>query len=124
MMNPSDPQRFAAHWADAWNRLDIEGVLQHFHDQVSFSSPTALAVVGSSSVRGKSALRDYWTRALARVTALHFTVDRIFWDPSRRELAIIYVEAINGKSKRVSENLRFDESGLVTSAEVFHGIAV
>lgn len=120
----SEQQRFAAHWAEAWNRRDVEGVLQHFHDDVVFSSPTALAVVGSSVVRGKNAVRDYWNRALTKVSTLHFTVDRVFWDPARRELAIVYVEAINGRSRRVSENLRFDESGLVVAAEVFHGVVV
>ncbi len=123
-MNRDEQQRFAAHWADAWNQRDVEAVLRHFHDDVEFSSPTALAVVGSSVVRGKSALRDYWNQALTRVTALHFTVDRLFWDGERRELAIIYIEAINGRSRHVSENLRFDASGLVVSAEVFHGVAV
>jgi len=118
-----EQQRFAAHWADAWNRRDVEAVLRHFHEDVVFASPTALAVVGSSAVRGKSALRDYWNQALTRVTTLLFTVDRILWDGARRELVIIYIEAINGKSRRVSENLRFDASGLVVSAEVFHGVA-
>lgn len=121
-MTSVQQQRFAAHWADAWNRRDVEEVLRHFRDDVVFTSPTALAVVGSPVVRGKAALRDYWNQAMARVTALNFTVDRILWDPDRRELAIVYDQTVNGQSKRVSENLVFDESGLVASAEVFHGV--
>ena len=121
-MNLEDRQRFAAHWAEAWNRRDVEAVLRHFRDDVVFASPTALAVVGSAVVRGKSALRDYWNQALTKVTALQFTVDRIVWDGVRRELAIIYIEAINGRSRLVSENLSFDASGLVASAQVFHGV--
>lgn len=35
-----------------------------------------------------------------------------------------YTSAIDGQSKRVSENLTFDEHGQVVSAEVFHGIPV
>lgn len=113
---------FAAHWAEAWNRRDIEGVLSHFHGDVVFTSPTALAVVGSASVHGKQALRDYWNTAMARIGSLRFDVEHALWDPQGRELAIIYVAAINGNSRRVSENLRFDEAGLVISAEVFHGV--
>jgi hypothetical protein len=109
-------------WAEAWNRRDVEAVLAHFHDDVLFTRPTALAVVGSASVHGKQALRDYWNTAMGRITSLRFTVDRALWDPRRRELAIIYSADIEGKSRRVSENLTFDESGLVTSAEVFHGV--
>lgn len=115
---------FAARWADAWNRLDVEAVLGHFHDDVIFTSPKALAVVGSPVVRGKDSLRAYWTAALARVGSLRFTVERVLYDPARRELAIIYTSEIDGQAKRVSENLTFDEHGKVVSAEVFHGVPV
>ena len=115
-------QAFATRWAEAWNRRDVEAVLQDFHDDVVFTSPTALAVVGTPSVRGKGELRAYWNTALARIGSLRFVVDRALWDPVSRELAIIYIADIDGKSRRVSENLIFDESGRVKAAEVFHGV--
>ena len=111
-------ETFAAQWAEAWNRRALEAVLEHFHEDVVFSSPTALAVVGSPMVRGRDALRAYWTVALARITSLLFTVDHVVWDPLRRELAIIYTSDIDGQSTRVSENLTFDEHGQVVAAEV------
>jgi len=116
-------EAFAARWAEAWNRLDVETVLEHFHEDVLFTSPKALAVVGSPVVRGKDALRAYWRAALARVSSLRFTVDRVLWDSVRRELAIIYTSEIDGQAKRVSENLTFDEHGKIVSAEVFHGVS-
>ena len=70
-------ETFAARWAEAWNVRDIEAVLKHFHDDVVFTSPTALAVVGSATVRGKDALRAYWTTALSRITSIRFTIDRV-----------------------------------------------
>jgi hypothetical protein len=45
------------------------------------------------------------------------------WDAITRELAIIYLSDIDGRIKSVSENLVFDQNGVVTSAEVFHGVA-
>jgi len=122
-MTRESAESFAASWAEAWNRRDLEAVLSHFRPDVLFTSPTALAVVGSPTVRGKEALRAYWTAALARVGSLRFTVDRVAWDPASRELAIVYLSAIDGVRRSVSENLRFDEAGLVTAAEVFHGVA-
>jgi ketosteroid isomerase-like protein len=122
-MTRDDSERFAAAWAEAWNARAIESVLEHFREDVVFTSPTALAVTGSPTVRGKAALRAYWTTALARIGSLRFTVDRVLWDPARRELAIIYMSAIDGRSRRVSENLTFDERGAVVSAEVFHGVS-
>jgi ketosteroid isomerase-like protein len=114
---------FANEWNAAWNARDLEGVLALFDDNVVFTSPTALVVVGTKVVRGKAALRANWTAALERITSLQFTIDRVMWDSTTRELAIIYVSEIDGQSKRVSENLMFSPSGLVASAEVFHGVA-
>jgi ketosteroid isomerase-like protein len=121
-MTRDNVEAFANRWAEAWNRRAVEEVLEHFHEDVVFTSPTALAVVGSPVVRGKAALREYWAAALSRVGSLLFTVDHVLWDSARRELAIIYTSAIDGKAKRVSENLTFDEDGRVIAAEVFHGV--
>jgi hypothetical protein len=121
-MTRENVEAFANEWAEAWNRRAVEAVLERFHEEVVFTSPTALAVVGSPVVRGKAALREYWAAALARVGSLLFTVDHLLWDSARRELAIIYTSDIDGRSKRVSENLTFDEDGLVAAAEVFHGV--
>jgi ketosteroid isomerase-like protein len=122
-MTNDDASAYAAEWAEAWNNRDIEQVLGHLHEDVEFTSPTALAVMGVPTVRGKAALREYWTKALSQITSLRFTLDRVVWDGARRELAIIYTSEINGKAKRVSENLCFNEVGQVAAAEVFHGIA-
>jgi len=117
-----DARTFAVRWAEAWNRRDIEQVLAHFHDDVVFTSPTALAVMGTPTVRGKESLRAYWTTALSRLTSLRFTVDRVAWDPQTRELAIIYTSETDGRARRVSENLVFDSADKVVIAEVFHGV--
>jgi hypothetical protein len=117
-----DARTFAEEWAAAWNELAVERVLTYFHDQVSFTSPTALTVVGVPTVDGKQALRDYWARAVAHVGSLQFAVERVLWDPSTRELAIIYEAEIAGRKRRVSEHLTFGADGLVISAEVFHGV--
>jgi hypothetical protein len=122
-MTPDDARAFAARWAGAWNDRDIEAVLVDFHDNVVFTSPTAVAVVGVATVRGKEALRAYWTAALGRIGSLRFVVDQVLWDPEHRVLAIIYTSEINGTTKRVSENLTFDSTGRVVAAEVFHGVA-
>lgn len=116
-------EAFAARWAEAWNRCDAEAVLEHFREDIVFTSPTALGVVGSSTVYGKAALRAYWGAALARIGTLRFTVDRVLWDPARRELAIIYTSVIDGRTRKVSENLIFDEEGKAFVAEVFHGVS-
>jgi steroid delta-isomerase len=118
----TDAEKFAEEWAQAWNRRDVESVLAHFQDDIIFASPTALAVTGSPVVHGKDALRTYWTTALGRIGSIQFSVMRVLWDAASRELAIIYLADIDGRSRTVSENLIFDQDGLVATAEVFHGV--
>jgi ketosteroid isomerase-like protein len=118
----SDAEKFAVEWAAAWNRRDAEAVLAHFHDDIVFTSPTALAVIGSPVVRGKDALRAYWSAALGRISSIRFAVTRMLWDSVSRELAIIYVAHIDGRTMTVSENLIFGDDGRVVMAEVFHGV--
>lgn len=79
-MSTPDPAAFAAAWEAAWNAHDVEAVLQHFHDDVVFTSPVAARVLpGSGGVlRGKDALREYWTLGLNLIPDLHFTVERVF----------------------------------------------
>ena len=69
-MTREEAQAFAGEWAAAWNTRDVERVLAHFDDDVTFTSPTALAVVGVATLRGKQALRDYWNKAVARIGSL------------------------------------------------------
>ena len=117
-----EPAVFAQRWAGAWNRRDIEAVLVHFDESVEFSSPVAVAVVGVPTLRGKASLRDYWTKALARIESLRFDVRRTAWDPAAGELAIIYDRAVNGKRDRALELLSFDSNGKVVIGEVFYGV--
>lgn len=44
------------------------------------------------------------------------------WDGAARELAIIYHAEIGGRTRRVSEILRFGADDLVISGEVLHGV--
>ncbi|WP_042374769.1 nuclear transport factor 2 family protein [Streptacidiphilus neutrinimicus] len=66
-------ERFVNSWLSAWNTHNVEAVLAHFAEDVTFSSPVAARVLGGDgTVRGKAALRAYWTEALTRVPDLRF----------------------------------------------------
>ena len=98
-------------------------MLAHFRDDIIFASPTALAVTGSPVVHGKDALARVLDGSAPReAVRSEFSVLRVLWDAASRELAIIYLAEIDGRSGTVSENLIFDDDGLVATAEVFHGV--
>jgi ketosteroid isomerase-like protein len=73
-MTAADAQRFARTWLAAWNAHDIESVLDHFSEDVTFTSPVAARIVEGSDgeIRGKDALRDYWNRGIEHYPNLHF----------------------------------------------------
>lgn len=121
-MTREEALRYAQDWADHWNERDLEAVLAHFAEDVRFTSPKALAMVGAPTVRGKAELRAYWTTALRTVRSLRFSVRRILWDPESAELSIFYDREIDGKQDRASEVLRFGASGRVVQGEVLYGI--
>ncbi len=75
-----DPVGFADRWISAWNARDIDAVLTHYADDVVFTSPTALrfAPETGGTVRGKDALRRYWTVALEGNPGLHFELVGVY----------------------------------------------
>jgi ketosteroid isomerase-like protein len=78
-MTPEDARRFAQEWIDAWNRHDLERILEHYAEDVVFSSPFAAKLIpgGDGTVRGRSALRDYFKAGLAAYPELRFTLRHV-----------------------------------------------
>lgn len=71
---------FAEQWLEAWNARDLDAVLAHFHEDVLFTSPLAAQLDPASAgvVKGKTALRAYWSAAIARNPGLHFEITSLF----------------------------------------------
>jgi hypothetical protein len=109
-MDQSTAVEFARRWVAAWNSHEVDAVLAHFTDDVVFTSPVAGQLVPETGgvLRGKAALRAYWSAALARVPDLHFEVVGAY--AGVEHLVINYRNHVGGL---VCELLRFDGS-LVT----------
>ncbi|MFZ3554411.1 nuclear transport factor 2 family protein [Streptomyces sp. BH055] len=66
---------FVDSWVTAWNAHDLDALLAHFADDVTFRSPVAAQLLGGDGVmRGKKALRAYWEEGLRRIPDLRFEV--------------------------------------------------
>ena len=114
-MPTPDPISFADAWVRAWNAHDVAAVLDHFSDDVVFTSPVAARVVPESGgvVRGKAALRDYWTTAISQQANLHFELIGVYSGEST-----LVINYHNHRGQVVNEVLTFDGDGLV---RVGHG---
>lgn len=99
-----DAIAFGKQWVEAWNAHDVEAVLAHFHDDIVFTSPVAVEVLPETAgvVRGKPALRRYWTAALQRIPNLRFVVEGVF-----EGIDTIVIAYRNQDDVLVSEVLRF-----------------
>ena len=66
MMTASKAQEFAQEWIAAWNAHDLDSILSHYSADIVLTSPVAARILNDSSgtVRGKDALRAYFTRGL------------------------------------------------------------
>lgn len=104
-MTTPEPHAFARDWLAAWNAHDVEAVLRHFHDDVVFTSPVAARVLPETGgvLRGKDALRRYWTEGLRQIPDLRFAVEAVYAGVSA--LVITYR---NQKDVLVNEVLIFD----------------
>ena len=112
-MDRTRADNFARTWVSAWNDRDIDAILSRYHEAVVFHSPRIGQVMGtmSASVSGKSALREYWTKALALAPKLYFELDTVLLGSD--SLTIFYT---NHRNQMVAETFVFDLDGQVVEA--------
>jgi ketosteroid isomerase-like protein len=75
----AEARAFAEQWAKDWNAHDVDALLAHFTDDVVFTSPVAVRLFGGDGVmRGKQALREYWSEGVRLIPDLHFEVLAVY----------------------------------------------
>ncbi|MEQ7123456.1 nuclear transport factor 2 family protein [Actinopolymorpha sp. B11F2] len=75
-MDRSEIRAFVDRWVEDWNAHNLDAVLEHFADHVVFTSPNAAEWIPTTGgvIRGKAALREYWSVGLRAQPDLHFEV--------------------------------------------------
>jgi ketosteroid isomerase-like protein len=111
-MQIEDARKVAADWCDAWNRRDLDAIMEHYADDVEFSSPTVIKRWGVADgwLRGRSKVRENFAIGV-QVADLHFElVDVLLGVNSmcvvyRRETGALVTDLVeldaNGKGRRV-----------------------
>ena len=104
-MPTPDPQQFADEWVPHGTLTMSTRCSRHFHDGGVFTSPVAARVLPAIGgvVRGKDALRHYWTTALALLPDLHFDVIGVY-----RGESTLVINYRNHRGEHVNEVLIFD----------------
>lgn len=122
-LSRSDLARHVEAWIEAWNRHDVDAVIAPFSEHAVFVSPRAASVTGDAVVRGRRALRAYWTKALAAVPDLRFRLESLVCDEIAQTVLVHYVSRAGGRTVRAAELMRFD-GGHQVYGEAFYGAEV
>ncbi len=74
MIDSTQAIKFADHWIAVWNSHDLDEILSHYTDDFEMSSPVIASTMNepSGKLKGKEAIRAYWSKALAKYPDLHF----------------------------------------------------
>ena len=109
-MTIEEARQFAEEWVTAWNNHDIDTVLTHYTDDFEMTTPMIQRVLGieSGTLKGKTAVGDYWRAALVKAPDLKFTILDITCGV---DSVSIYYNAVMGK--RAIETFFFNENGKV-----------
>jgi ketosteroid isomerase-like protein len=112
-MQIESARKLAAAWCDAWNRRDLDAIMEHYADDVEFSSSTVVKRWGITDgwLRGSSKVRENFAIGV-KAHGLHFElVDVLLGVNSvcvvhRRESSALVTDLVeldaNGKGRRVT----------------------
>ncbi|WP_223605994.1 nuclear transport factor 2 family protein [Chryseobacterium sp. OSA05B] len=103
-------QKFAEEWIRAWNSHDLEDILSHYAEDIEVTTPMISLATGGkeSTLKGKTAVRDYWEKALAQFPDLHFELIRS--TAGVNSVALFYTSIMD---KHAVEIMFFDDEGKI-----------
>jgi hypothetical protein len=113
MMNEQEARQFAGEWVRAWNAHDLEQILTHYAQEVQFTSPFIVKLLGqpSGTIVGKDDLRVYFEKGLDAYPELQFELINVLVGV---DSVTLYYRSV--RSMLAAEVMVFDDSGKVTRA--------
>jgi hypothetical protein len=111
VMDPGPEARaFARQWIAAWNSHDLDAIVSHYAPDVVLTSPVAAKILSdpSGTVRGETALRDYFRRGLEAYPDLHFELLEVM-----AGLSSVVLCYINQKGTKTAEFMEFGKNGKI-----------
>lgn len=72
--------QFSLEWIQAWNNKDINKIMSHYTEDFEMTSPviTSLTNEASGTIKGKEAVKEYWSKAIKANLNLHFILVNVF----------------------------------------------
>ncbi|HMN06043.1 MAG TPA: nuclear transport factor 2 family protein [Flavobacteriales bacterium] len=111
----------AHNWFDAFNRHDLEALLDLYDPEAGHFSPKLLARRPETGgwIRGRAALRDWWRDAFDRLPTLRYEPTNMIAE--ERGVFMEYIRHVEGEADlRVGEVLEVRDGSIIAS-RVYHG---
>ena len=117
-MERTEAQKFAEEWLDAWNSHDLDRVLANYEDDFEITSPLIREIVNEprGMLKGKAAIRAYWSRALELNPDLRFELRHVYVGVD--SITIVY----SGTRGMSAEVLIFAPSGKIARTYAHHSL--
>jgi ketosteroid isomerase-like protein len=109
---------FAREWIDAWNSHDLERILSHYSEDFEMTSPFIVERMSEPSgvLKGKAAIRPYWSKGLAPSSPLRFELIEVF--EGVRSITLHYRRHDH---RLAAEVLEFNDRGEVVRGMAHYG---
>ena len=74
MISRDKSLRIAEQWIDAWNSHNLELIISHYSEDIEFTSPFIVKLMGdeSGTITGKERLKEYFQKGLSAYPELRF----------------------------------------------------
>jgi len=118
MITSEFAKSFAAEWIESWNSHNLEEILSHYTDDFTIETPMAAKIVPETGgiVKGKDAVKAYWTIGLERIPNLKFELLDLLVGVDG--LTIYYLNTAT--NKRSVEMMTFNSRQKVSKAVVHY----
>ena len=77
-MDAAQARQFAEEHVATWNSHDLDAISSMYAETAELYSPLAASLRGDAAVRGRAALREYFTQGLQKYPDLHFQLLNTF----------------------------------------------
>jgi hypothetical protein len=80
MMTSQQSEKIAKEWIEAWNSHSLGTILSHYSDEIEFTSPFVVNLLGDplGTIKGKQILRSYFEKGLLAYPDLRFELLNVF----------------------------------------------
>jgi limonene-1,2-epoxide hydrolase len=110
----------AIQWFEAFNQHDIDMLLHLYHEDAEHYSPKLKIHQPETNglIKGKTALRNWWTDAFQRLPQLHYEIIKLTAD--HEQVFMEYLRQTPGEADlRVGEVLEIKD-GKIIASRVYH----